>query len=120
VAAAVSWQLQKEQQSANALTSTSTLASTSAATAAICGYLRIPAATCGYQSNRRLSIRLLRWPKFIKLLLGLLMFSTWVLLPTTLTLLPLLPTLLPTLLLHDALFSSKNIPWDCSIAFEVN
>jgi hypothetical protein len=62
------------------------------------------------QSNRRLSIRLLRWPKFIKFLLGLPMFSTWVLLPTTLTLLPLLPTLLPTLLFPDALFYSKNIP----------
>jgi hypothetical protein len=39
-----------------------------------------------------------------------------VLLPTTLTLLPLLPMLLPTLLFHDALFSSKNIPYNCSIA----
>jgi hypothetical protein len=61
------------------------------------------------QHNRRLSIRrLISWRQFIKCLLLLLpMFSTWVLLPTTLMLLPLLtllllPTLLPT---HDALYS---------------
>jgi hypothetical protein len=59
------------------------------------------------QHNRRLSIRrLISWHQFIKCLL-LPMFSTWVLLPTTLMLLPPLtllpsPTLLPT---HDALYS---------------
>jgi hypothetical protein len=52
-----------------------------------CIYPRLPAVTCGYLRLRQL-------------LLMLSMFSTWVLLPTTLTLLP-LPTLLPTLLFQE-------------------